>query len=117
MMMFGREIFQPLDVTLGKSKIDPPKKEVSQYIKDLVDNLGKIHETAKENLIAKQEQQKDLYDLKNYQNLCTVGDIAYKRNQDTKGGQSVKLQSPWKDLYLITAVKQPVLHRIKDRTS
>ena len=44
MMMFGREVFQPLDVTLGTLKIDPPKKEVPQYIKELVDNLalGKI---------------------------------------------------------------------------
>jgi hypothetical protein len=43
-MMFGREVFQPLDVTLGTLKIDPPKKEVPQYIKELVDNLalGKI---------------------------------------------------------------------------
>jgi hypothetical protein len=43
-MMFGREVFQPLDVTLGTLKIDPPKKGVPQYIKELVDNLalGKI---------------------------------------------------------------------------
>ena len=69
MMMFGREVVQQLDVTLRTSKIDPPKKEVSQYRKDFVDNLGKIHETAKENLIAKQERQKDSYDLKSYQHL------------------------------------------------
>ena len=63
MMMFGREAFQPLDVTLGTLKIDPPKKEVSQYIKELVDNLGKIHETARENLKAKQERQNGVYDF------------------------------------------------------
>ena len=51
--MFGREAFQPFYVTLGTLKIDPPKKEVSQYIQDLVDNFVKIHETAKENLKAK----------------------------------------------------------------
>ena len=62
-MIFGREAFQPLYVTLGTLNIDPPKKEVSQYIKDLVDNLGKIHETAKENLKAiKQMNLNDLYD-------------------------------------------------------
>ena len=64
MMIFGREVVQPLDVTLGtSSKIDPPKKEVSQYVKDLVDNHEEIHETARENLIAKQERQKDVYDF------------------------------------------------------
>jgi DUF4097 and DUF4098 domain-containing protein YvlB len=63
MMIFGREVVQPLDVTIGTSKIDPPKKEVSQFIKQLVDNHGKIHETARENLIAKQERQNDLYDF------------------------------------------------------
>ena len=103
--MFGRGVFQPLDVTLGTLKIDPPKKEVSQYIKELVDNLGKIHDTARDNLKAKQERQKGLYDLKNYQTLYTVGNVAYKRNQATKVGQSTKLQSPWKGPYLITAVK------------
>ena len=51
--MLGREVFNPLDVTFGTLKIDPPKKEVSQYIKELVDNLGKIHDTAGENLKAK----------------------------------------------------------------
>ena len=56
MMMFGREAFQPLYVTLNSLKIGPPKKEVSQYIKDLVDNFGKIHEIIKENLKAKQER-------------------------------------------------------------
>ena len=68
-MMFGREAFQPLYVTLGTLKIDPPKKEVSQYIRDLVNNRGKIHKTTRENLKAKQERQKDLYYLKNYQKL------------------------------------------------
>ena len=47
---------QPLDFSLGTLKIDPPKKEVSQYINELVDNLalGKNHDTARENLKAKQ---------------------------------------------------------------
>ena len=53
---------------------------MSQYIKDLVDNLGKIHETANENFQGKQERQKDLYDLKNYKNSCTVEEVAYKRD-------------------------------------
>jgi hypothetical protein len=53
-----------------------------------VDNLGKINETARGNHKAKQERQNDMYDLKNYPNLYTVGDVAYKRNQCTKGGQS-----------------------------
>jgi hypothetical protein len=104
MMMFGREVFQALDVTFGTLKIDLPKKEVLQYIINLVDNLGKINETARGNLKAKQERQKDMYDL-NYPNLYTVGDVAYKRNQCTKGGQSGKLQPPCKGLYLIAAVK------------
>jgi hypothetical protein len=63
MMIFGREVVQPHAVTLGTSKIDPPKKEVSQYITDLVDNHETIHETETENLIAKQEHQKDVYDF------------------------------------------------------
>jgi hypothetical protein len=113
-MMFGREVFQPLDVTLGTLKIDPPKKEVSQYINELVDNLalGKNHDTARENLKAKQHRQKGLYNLKNYHTvLYTIGD------QATKVEQSTKLQSPCKGPYLITAVKPPVLYRIKDRKS
>ena len=94
MTMLGREVFNPLDVTFGTLEIDPPKKEVSQYIKELVDNLGKIHDTAGENLKAKQQRQKGLYDLNNYQTVYTVGDVAYKRNQATTVGQSTKLQSP-----------------------
>ena len=112
LMMFGREVFQPLDVTLGTLKIDPPKKEVSQYINELVDNLalGKNHDTARENLKAKQHRQKGLYNLKNYHTvLYTIGD------QATKVEQSTKLQSPCKGPYLITAVKPPVLYRKKDR--
>jgi hypothetical protein len=35
-------------------------KEVSQYIKELVNNRGKIHDTARENLKAKQERQMEI---------------------------------------------------------
>ena len=59
-----------------------------------------------------------MYNLKNSHTvLYTIGDVAYKRNQATKVGQSTKLQSPCKGPYLITAVKPPVLYRIKDRKS
>ena len=63
MMMFGREVFQALDVTIGTLKIDLPKKEMLQYIINLVNNIGKIQETARGNLKEKQERQKDMYDL------------------------------------------------------
>jgi hypothetical protein len=85
MMMFGREAFQALDVTIDTLKIDLPKNEVLQYILNLVNNLGNIHETARGNLKAKQERQKDMYDLKNYPNLYPVGDVAYKTKSMYKG--------------------------------
>ncbi|CAC5408847.1 unnamed protein product [Mytilus coruscus] len=100
MMMLGREIFQPLDVILGTSNWNADRKEVPQYIKDLVENLKKVHDIARDNLKASQERQKGIYDLKYNQNIYNVGDVVCKLNQATKVGQSGKLKSPWKGPYL-----------------
>ena len=115
MMMLGREVFQPIDVILGTSNWNADRKEVPQYIKDLVENLNRVHDIARDNLKASQERQKGIYDLKYNQNVYNVGDVVYKLNQATKVGQSAKLKSPWKGPYLITAWRSPVLYKIKDR--
>ncbi|VDI47035.1 Hypothetical predicted protein [Mytilus galloprovincialis] len=115
MMMLGREVFQPIDVILGTSNWNVDRKEVQQYIKDLVENLNRVHDIARDNLKASQERQKGIYDLKYNQNMYNVGDVVYKLNQATKVGQSAKLKSPWKGPYLITAWRSPVLYKIKDR--
>ncbi|VDI29490.1 Hypothetical predicted protein [Mytilus galloprovincialis] len=115
MMMLGREVFQPIDVILSTSNWNADRKEVPQYIKDLVENLNRVHDIARDNLKASQERQKGIYDLKYNQNMYNVGDVVYKLNQATKVGQSAKLKSPWKGPYLITAWRSPVLYKIKDR--
>ena len=67
MMMFGKEAFHPLYVTFGTLKIDPPKKEASPYIKVLVDNLEKIHETARK---FTKQQKRTLKQNRNDNRIC-----------------------------------------------
>ncbi|CAC5356179.1 unnamed protein product [Mytilus coruscus] len=102
-------------VSSGTSNWNADRKEVPQYIKDLVENFKKVHDIARDNLKACQERQKGIYDLKYNQNIYNVGDVVYKLNQATQVGQSGKLKSPWKGPYLITAWRSPVLYKIKDR--
>ncbi|CAC5422811.1 unnamed protein product [Mytilus coruscus] len=112
---FMNGLLVPNMLCMGTSNWNADRKEVPQYIKDLVENLKKVHDIARDNLKASQERQKGIYDLKYNQNIYNVGDVVYKLNQATKVGQSGKLKSPWKGPYLITAWRSPVLYKIKDR--
>lgn len=114
-MMLGREVFQPLDFILGTPKLSCEKREVSQYIKELMETLKIAHDIARENLKTTQERQKRTYDLYNNHKSYNIGDVVYKLDQATKLGQSSKLKSPWKGPYIITQVKTPVLYKIKDK--
>ncbi|CAC5372748.1 unnamed protein product [Mytilus coruscus] len=75
-------------VSSGTSNWNADRKEVPQYIKDLVENLKRVHDIARDNLKASQERQKGIYDLIYNQNIYKVGDVVYKLNQATEVGQS-----------------------------
>ncbi|CAC5356208.1 unnamed protein product [Mytilus coruscus] len=79
-------------VSSGTSNWNADRKEVPQYIKDLVENLKRVHAIARDNLKASQERQKGIYDLKYNQNIYNVGDVVYKLNQATKGGSVWKIE-------------------------
>ena len=114
-MMLGREVFQPLDVILGVPEVSSRRKEVPQYIKELVETLNKAHNIARENLKTAQERQKRTYDIYNNHKFYNIGDVVYKLDQATKVGQSSKLKSPWKGPYIIIQVKTSVLYKVKDK--
>ena len=110
LMILGREVFQPLDLILGTPKLSCEKREVSQYIKELMETLKIAHDIARENLKTTQERQKRTYDLYNNHKSYNIGNVVYKLDQATQLGQSLKLKSPWKGPYIIAQVKTPVLY-------
>jgi len=68
-----------------------------------------------DNLKSAQERQKKDYDLRASCKAHYVGDAVYKLDSATKIGQSRKLKTPWKGLYLVTKVINGVLFQIEDR--
>jgi uncharacterized coiled-coil DUF342 family protein len=75
LLMLGRDVFQPLELILGTSKLSCEEGEVSQYIKELMETLNIAHDIARENRKATQERQKRTYDLYTNHKSYNIGDV------------------------------------------
>jgi len=115
LLMFGREVTHPLDLTLGLQTVNQQEKEIVEYVQDLVLSLALVHDIARDNLKTSQTTQKKYYDLRKREKVYHVGDAVYKLDTATKPGQSRKLKPPWKGPYIVTKVYSTVLYEIEDR--
>lgn len=50
MMMFGREVFQPIDLVTGTCIINQKIKEPCQFVIDVKDTLEDVHTSDREHL-------------------------------------------------------------------
>ena len=116
MMMFGREVLQPVDLMYGLSgsSVDSISAEPS-YVKNLRERLHKVHSLARAKIGVAQQYQKKYYDSTLRQIPYEEGDVVLKLNKATKTGQPSKLQPIWKGPFLVTSVISPLLCQIRDR--
>ena len=108
-LMFGREVMQPLELMGG---VQPEPLPVTDYVKDLEENLLEAHSAARNSLGTSQRRQKKYYDLYAYTKQFEVGDAVLIANSATKIGQSRKLQPLWLGPYLVVHVFSPALYRV-----
>ena len=115
MLMLGREVLQPVDLTFRRDSGSDVAKAPAKYLLDLRDSLLSARELARENIGAAQRYEKKRYDLFLKSTTFVPGDIVYRLNHVIKPRQSSKLKPPWEGPYVVTEVLSPVLLKIRNR--
>ena len=112
MMMFGRELTLPVDMTLGRPINDDRLCE-TEHVHHLEQKLLDIHEFARKHLDISSESMKRKYDIKTYKIPYKVGYAVWYYNPKRKVGFNPKLQRPWKGPMFVVEQLNDVLFRIQ----
>ena len=98
-LMFGREIYMPIDVMIGA----PPDSPSSQldYVSDLQTRLTQAYDLARLHLRESAARQKKYYNFKAHGRTFHVGDSVWFANKLRRKGISPKLQPKWRGPCLI----------------
>ena len=112
MMMFGRELTLPVDMTLGRP-IRDERLCATEHAYQLEQRLLDVHDFARKHLDISSESMKRRYDMKTYKVLYKVGDSVWYYFPKRKVGFNPKLQRPWKGPYLVVERLNDVLFKIQ----
>lgn len=112
MMMFGRELNLPIDMTLGRP-VRENKVCVTDHAYQLELKLIEIHDFARKNMNLSSDCMKRKYDIKTHTIPYKVGDAVWYYNPKRKVGFNPKLQRPWKGPMIVTECLNDILFRIK----
>lgn len=105
----------PADLLTGRSMADIGEKDPAQHVKDLRDNLHRIHELARKRLGLAISNQKKTYDRKLLEKTFEKGDLVYLLGGVAKVGESRKLQEVYSGPFLVVDVLSPILYRIEGK--
>ena len=111
-MMFGRELFMPVDIMCGLPDEDEAKSPV-QYAVELRSKLSHAYEVARSNTKRNMERQFRLYNQKQHGSEFSVGDLVWYQNKLRKKGVSPKLQPKWRGPCIVTRKLNNVLVEIQ----
>ena len=112
MMMFGRELTLPVDMTLGRP-IREDRLCATEHAYQLEEKLLEIHDFARKHLNISSESMKRRYDVKIHKVPYQVNDAVWYYYPKRKVGFNVKLQRPWKGPYRVVERLNDVLFRIQ----
>ena len=111
-LMFGREVYMPVDVQVGSPETDVPKDE-SSYVEELRVHLENVYDLARENLGASAVKQKRYYDLRAIDEPFAKGDLVWMVNKSRRKGKCPKLQPKWLGPMQVTDRLNDVTYRVK----
>ena len=113
-MMLGRDIQLPVHLMLGKG-IPETQSVVSgvDYVKELRENLHKIHNISREKLLKSSDSQRKAYDFRKYFKSYAVGDTVYLHSSARKQGTSSKFHLPWTGPFLVVGKVSDLVYRIQ----
>ncbi|CAC5376180.1 unnamed protein product [Mytilus coruscus] len=112
MLKFGREKELPVDLLYGQT-LQISDNITHQYLAQLIPNLWRIHNIAREKMAAASNLQKQQYEHKIYARQYKVGDAVWVYNLSKAKGKSPKLQCKWTGPYLIIAVFTDLIYKIQ----
>lgn len=111
-MMFGRELTLPVDMTLGRP-IRDERLCVTEHAYKIEQKLLDIHEFARKRLNISSESKKRRYDVKLHKIHYEMGDAVWYYNPKRKVGFNPKRQRPWKGPMVVVERLNEVLFRIQ----
>ena len=113
MLMFGREVSLPIQLTLGIYPETDGKSEV-QYVSDLKDKLCSIFGKVRDSVNAKIERQSRNHDSRISQKCFKKGDLVYSLDSTKTKGKSPKLKANvWKGPLVITRKLSDILYEVQ----
>lgn len=112
MMMLGRELTLPVDMTLGRP-IQEDRLCATEHAYKLEEKLLDIHDFARKHLNISSESMKRKYDVKIHKIPYKVGDAVWYYFPRRKIGFNPKLQRPWKGPMIVVERLNEVLFRIQ----
>ena len=112
MMMLGRELTLPVDMTLGRP-IRDERLCATGHAYQLEQRLLDVHDFARKHLDISSESMKRRYDIKAHKIPCKVGDAVWNYYPKRRVGFNPKLQRPWKGPMIVVEVLNEVLFRIQ----
>lgn len=114
MMTYGREMDLPADLIFGgPESTSKTTNDLPEYVKDLSNNMERVHNLARDKLAKSGEKQKRNYDLKQFKHNYAVGDQVLLYTPVVKKGNCRKLNSRWTGPYIVAEVLSDVVIRIK----
>ena len=82
-IFYGREITTPVDVEFALAPGE--KREVHEYVANLIKDLQKVHQMVRSNTLDKIKKQKNNYDIRVLQREYNIGDAVYLLNKQQVG--------------------------------
>ena len=117
MLMLGREVSLPLDLTTRLSTVESEANLTEDYALRLRETMQSAHERAREHLKASARRQKKTYDRKTMPTTLEAGQLVWLHNPSKRKGLSPKLQRRWEGPYRIVDKLSDVTYRIQRRPS
>jgi hypothetical protein len=111
LMMLGREVELPVDLMTGPPEV--PRKSNVEYVNDMLDNLGEVHNVARNHIKLKNAAQKRNYDLRAKGKRYNRGDFVWMHNPARKVGISPKLVRSWEGPFLVIKRLSDVTYRVQ----
>ena len=111
-LMLGREINIPADIMFPSNQLrnDEPN---NSYVADLVEEIKRAHNTARETLKMTQKRMKKNYDIRVLERQYAKNDLVYLLDTAATKGKCRKLSPPWRGPGIILDCLTPYLYRVQ----
>ena len=111
-MVYGRELFMPIDVMFGKPDDQSGPNELD-YVQGLRDRLEDAYDVARECLKQSAVRQKRYYDVRANEKPYNSGDLVWTMNKSRRKGRSPKMQMRWLGPLVVLKRLNDVTYQVK----